>query len=184
MAGFTPTMSGRGDKGIRSGSHADALTRNASPRFKDRALLVERQIEALGSKKLDMLKAHVAYPITAWIEKAQAGIEGEVPPSDFQEAPPVPGMVPVEFTFYDLDDGCKISIDSHSASPAFAEEQRTLLFDLLKVGAADHEDLIQHTHPPGADAMLEKIKTKQVAQAQFAAEHPDEAAAQSKHKKK
>lgn len=184
MAGFTATMAGRGDKGIRSKEHADALTRNASPRFKDRALLVERQVDAVGAKKLDMLKAHCAYPITAWIEKPQAGVEGEVPPSDFPETPPVPGMVPVEFLFYDLDDNCKISVDSHSASPAFAEEARTLMFDMLKVGAADPEDLIMHLHPPGADSMLEKFKTRKVEAAIHAQQHPEEAEAQAKHKKK
>ena len=107
MAGFTATMSGRGDGGVRSKNHADALTKNASPRFKDRALMLERQIEAMGTLKLNMLKAHVAEPIQAWVPKKDAGIEGEIPPTDWLEQPPVEGMVPVEFTFYDLPENTK-----------------------------------------------------------------------------
>jgi hypothetical protein len=184
MAGFTATMAGRGDKGVRSKEHSDALTRNASPRFKDRALLVERQIDAIGSKKLDMLKAHCADPITAWVSKNAAGIEGEVQSSDYQEDPPVPGQVGVDFTFYDLQDNCKVTVDSHSGSPAFSEEAKTLMFDLLKVGATDQEELLEHLNPSGKDRMIESLQIKRAAQAKWAEDHPEEAAEQSKKKKK
>lgn len=184
MAGFTATMAGRGDKGIRSKEHADALTRNASPRFKDRALLVERQVEKIGSKKLDMLKAHSPDKITAWTTKGDARLLGEVQPSDYPEAPPAPNMVPVEFLFYDLPDKCKVTVDSHSASPAFAEEAKTLMFDLLKVGAVDQEQLLEHLHPSGMDTMLEILQRKKAEAAAFAEAHPEIAAEQAKHKKK
>ena len=186
MAGFTATMAGRGDKGIRSANHADALTRNASPRFKDRALLVERQIEALGSLKLDMLKAHVADPIQAWVQEKEAGIAGTVQSSDYMEDPPAPGMKAVEFLFYDLQDNCKVTVDSHSASPAFGEEARTLIFDLLKVGAIDQEQALEHLHPSGMDSMVEALQRKKAEQAAFAEAHPElaqEQAAKS-HKRK
>lgn len=183
MAGFTATMSGRGDKGVRSKEHADTLTTNASPRFKDRALLVERQVEALGSLKLDMLKAHVASTITAWVPKKDGGIEGEIPPSDWLEQPPVKGTVPVEFTFYDLPADCKLSVDSHSSSPAFSHESRQNMFDMLKVGAVDQEQLLMHLHPPGVDSMLEALQRKKAEQAEFMATHPEAAEAANKKKK-
>jgi len=184
MAGFTATMSGRGDKGVRSKEHAETLTSNASPRFKDRALLVERQVDALGALKLDMLKAHVAGTITAWIPKDEAGIEGEVPPIDFLEKPPVPGTVPIEFTFYDLPSDCKVSVDSHSSSPAFSHETKRDMFDLFKIGAVDAEQVIQHIHPPGMDSIIEALMRKKAEQAKFMAEHPELAAEQDKKKKK
>jgi len=185
MAGFTATMSGRGDKGVRSGSHSDALTRNASPRFKDRALLVERQLENLGALKLDMLKAHVAYPITAWVGKKDGGIQGSLPPSDPTEQAPAPGMVPMEFTFYDLPENCKVVVDSHSSSPAFGEETRHLMFDLFKVGAVKPERLVEHLHPPGADEMIQDIERAAAEKAAFAAAHPELAVeAEAKGKKK
>lgn len=170
MAGFTATMSGRGESGVRSQGHSETLTRNSSPRFKDRALLIERQIENIGSIKLDMLKAHDPSPITAWLPKKDAGIEGEIPPTDFLEQSPVQGFVPVDFTFYDLPENCKVSVDSHSSSPAFSHETKTLMFDLLKVGAVDQEQLIEHLQPPGKDSMIENLQRKKAEQAALQAQ--------------
>lgn len=183
MAGFTPTMSGRGESGVRSAGHSDALTRNASPRFKDRALVVERQLDTMGSLKLDILKAKVAYPMTAWMSKPEAGLEGKIPPLAHED-PPVEGMVPVEFNFYDLPDNCKIGVDSHSSSPAFGMESRTLLFDLFKTQAIDQEQLITHTHPPGMDAMIESLQRKKAEQARMMKENPELAQQMAKGKKK
>jgi len=184
MAGFTDTMSGRGSAGVRSKEHAEALTSNASPRFKDRALTLERQIEAIGSLKLDMLKAHVPESITAWVSKPDTGIEGEIPPEIWIEQPPVKGLVPVEFTFYDLPENSKVTVDSHSSSPAFAHEMKQDLFDLVKIGGIDAEQVIEHLGVPGADAMIEALQRKKVAEAEFAAAHPELAAEQGKKKKK
>ena len=183
MAGFTDTMSGRGSAGVRSKEHAEALTSNASPRFKDRALTLERQIEAIGSLKLDMLKAHVPESITAWVSKPDAGIEGEIPPENWLEQPPVKGMVPIEFTFYDLPDSSKVTVDSHSSSPAFAHEMKQDLFDLIKVGAIGPKQILEHLGVPGSDSMIEELERKQVAEAEYLQQHP-EAAEQSKKKKK
>jgi len=186
MAGFTATMSGRGDSGVRSGNHSDALTRNASPRFKDRALIVERQIESMGALKLAMLRAHVVDSIEAWVPKKEAGIEGEIPPVDYMQEAPIPGTVPIEFKFYNLPENCKISVDSHSSSPAFAQENRTLLFDLMKLQAIDQEQLLLHLHPPGVDAMIEALQRKKAEQAAFLQQHPELAEKQaggSHHKK-
>lgn len=185
MAGFTDTMSGRGSPGVRSKEHAQALTSNASPRFKDRALALERQIESIGSLKLDMLKAHVADPITTWVTEKDAGIEGEIPPENWLEQPPVPGTVPIEFTYYDLPDNCKVTVDSHSSSPAFAHETKQDLFDLVKIGAIDGEQVLEHLHPPGADEMIENLQRKKAEAAAFAQAHPELAAeAEKKGKKK
>ena len=185
MAGFTDTMSGRGSSGVRSKEHAQALTSNASPRFKDRALALERQIEAMGGLKLDMLKAHVPDAITAWVPKKDAGFEGEIPPENALEQPPIQGIVPVEFTFYDLPDNSKVTVDSHSSSPAFAHEQKQDLYDLVKIGAITGKEVLEHIGVPGADAMVEELERKEAAAAQFAAQHPELAAEQqSKGKKK
>ena len=45
MMGLPPIAKGQGEQGVRSGAHADTLIRMFSPRFKDRALLVERDVE-------------------------------------------------------------------------------------------------------------------------------------------
>lgn len=138
----------------------------------------------MGGLKLDMLKAHVADPITAWVGKQDAGLEGEIPPMDTLEQPPVKGTVPVEFTFYDLPENCKVSVDSHSSSPAFSHETKQDLFDLVKIGGIDAEQVIRHLHPPGADEMIEDLQRKKQQQAEYAAQHPELAAEQSKKSKK
>ena len=133
-----------------------------------------------------MLKAHVADPIQAWVQEKEAGIAGTVQSSDYMEDPPAPGMKAVEFLFYDLQDNCKVTVDSHSASPAFGEEARTLIFDLLKVGAIDQEQALEHLHPSGMDSMVEALQRKKAEQAAFAEAHPElaqEQAAKS-HKRK
>jgi hypothetical protein len=184
MGGFPDVMQGRGSSGVRSQGHAETLTRNAAPRFKDRALLIERQIEAMGGLKLDMLRAHVPQTITSWVPQKEAGVEGAIPQA-IPEAPPVPGLVPVDFTFYDLPDDCKVSVDSHSSSPAFAHETMTLLFDLVKIGAIKPERLIEHLHPPGAGVMIQDIERAAAEKAAFAAAHPELAAQEeSKGRKK
>lgn len=155
MGGFTPTMSGRGESGVRAMAHADKLTRNAAPRFKDRALLVERQIESCGSLALDMLRAHCPDPLLAWVPKKESGAEGGVVNGFEFEQPPAPGLVPLPFTFYELPGNCRVSVDSHSSSPAFADESKGLLFELFKTGAIDVETLLRHLHPAGADRMME-----------------------------
>ncbi len=188
MAGFTPQMSGRGESGVRSQGHAESLIRTGSPRFKDRALAIERQVEEMGGIVLDMLKAHVGKPLEAWLPKQDAGIEGELPAEDPLDMPPVPGTVSVEFLFHDLPDNAKVVVDSHSSSPAFAQETRTLMFDLLKVNAIDAEQLLLHLHPPGMDAMVENLQRAKAEKAAFAAAHPEAAAEEAKksssHKKK
>lgn len=184
MAGFTATMSGRGDKGVRSKEHAETLTSNSSPRFKDRALLIERQIEAIGGLKLDMLKAHVAETIQAWVPKKEAGFEGQIPPENHLELPPVQGTVPVEFSFYDLPDNCKVAVDSHSSSPAFSHETKRDMFDLFKIGAVDAEEVVAHIHPPGADSIIENLQRKKAEKARIIAEHPELLEAEVKQKKK
>lgn len=180
MAGFTPQMSGRGESGVRSQGHAESLIRTGSPRFKDRALAVERQVEELGGVILDMLKAHVATPLEAWLPKQEAGIEGEIPQENPFDMPPVPNMVNVEFLFHDLPDNAKVVVDSHSSSPAFSQETRTLMFDLLKVGAIDPEMLLQHLHPPGVDSMIENLQRAKEEKRAFAEAHPEQAMGEQK----
>jgi hypothetical protein len=121
--------------------------------------------------------------MTAWVSKNDAGIEGEIPPENYLEQPPVQGLVPVEFTFYDLPDNSKVTVDSHSSSPAFAHENKQDLFDLLKIQAISPKEVLEHIGVPGADAMIEELQRKEAAAAAYAQAHPELAQEQSKKKK-
>lgn len=182
MAGFSPTMQGRGDSGVRAGGHAETLTRNSSPRFKDRALIVERQVEALGGLALDMLKAKVGTEQVAWVDKKHLGIWEKINPAGWFDE--IKGMKPIPYLFSQLPDNSKVVVDSHSSSPAFSHDTRELLFSLFKAGAVKPEKLVEHTNPPGEDSMIQDIKEAEIAKAEFAAAHPEEAAKSSGKKKK
>ncbi len=184
MAGFTPTLQGRGESGVRAAGHSAALTQNASPRFKDRALGIERSVEGLGGLGLDYLKVHVGEKLTAWVMPQDKSIETTVEIDPVLAEPPAEGMLPIEFLFSQLPERCKVVVDSHSSSPAFSHETRELLFALFKDGAIDKKQLITHTDPPGSDTMLEDLIKADIAQQKFAAEHPEAAADAAKKKKK
>lgn len=58
VTGTPPIMQGQGEPGVRAGVHADALMRTGSPRIRDRALIIERQLEDAGDLALRLLQAH------------------------------------------------------------------------------------------------------------------------------
>lgn len=176
MAGFTPTMAGRGESGVRSQAHSETLVRTSSPRFKDRAILVERAVEAVGGLMLLMLKAHDADKLIAWVGPKDKSLETEASKADniveFQP-PPVEGMLPIEFQWWHIPKSARVRVDSHSSSPAFSHEARGLLFDLAKVGAVTPADLIEHLQPTGAESLINAFERREAEKARFMAEHPE-----------
>lgn len=200
IGGMAPVLQGRGESGVRAQGHAETLVRTASPRFKDGALAVERQVEALGGLALDILKAKKADKLIAWVmPKDETFLEkltkkfglnpkntAEIIESEMEfDIAPAPGMKPVPFTFAQLPKNCKVMVDSHSSSPAFSHETRQLLFELFSAGVITAEQLVMHVGPPGQDTIIEDLKRKAIAEAEFAQAHPEAAEkAASKGKKK
>lgn len=164
MGGLPPIAKGRGDAGVRSAGHAETLVRMFSPRFKDRALLCERDVEGLAAISLDLASAHDGNRLVAWVDGAAAGAEAE--PANPLIVPPAPGQVAVLFNYNDLDENVAVSVDSHSSSPAFQMEARALVFDLFKIGAAGPEDVIEHVDAPESETLLAGLKRRQIAQAE------------------
>jgi hypothetical protein len=79
-----------------------------------------------------------------------------------------------EFTLAQLPFNFQVEVDSHSASPAFAEDNRQVAIALARAGAIDAEDLIHMLHPPGTQLLLARLKQRQKAQAQQAKEQKTE----------
>lgn len=157
MGGFSPIMTGQGESGVRAGQHAQTLLRTSSPRLKDRALLVERQCADVGDFCFKLLQAKEGRAFTSE--------DGE------------------EFTLKQLPDDYRVTVDSHSGSPAFSEDSKNLAFMLAKAGAIDGESLIQLTKPPMEDTLIARVREKAAAEAKFAKEHPELAAKQKTRKK-
>jgi hypothetical protein len=142
-SGFTPVMSGQGEPGVRAGVHAQTLVRTSSPRLIDQAARVERQLAESGYLSLRIMQA--------------------MDPSIYQTADNK-----IEFTLQEIPPDFQVQVDSHSASPAFAEDNRQVAIALARAGAIDAEDLIHMLHPPGAELLLARLKQRQKAQAQQA----------------
>jgi hypothetical protein len=160
IAGFMPIMQGQSEPGVRAGSHAQTLARNASPRMRDRALLVERQCVEDGDFCLKMEQAK------------NAELIGYVGPDD----------KPASFVLKQLPDNARVTVDSHTASPAFMEDAEKKAFALKKMGAIDDEDLIMLTHPPHEDTLAMKARKRAKAAVAFAEKHPEIAAKAKGHK--
>jgi hypothetical protein len=141
-SGFSPIMSGQGEPGVRAGVHAQTLVRTSSPRLIDQAARIERQLAQSGYLSLRIMQA-----MDALIYSTDKGIE---------------------FTLHDLPDNFQVQVDSHSASPAFAEDNRQVAIALARAGAIDAEDLIHMLHPPGAELLLARLRQRQKKQAEAA----------------
>jgi hypothetical protein len=167
MMGLPPVARGKGEKGVRSANHAEALLRMFSPRFKDRALLIERDIEHCGATTLDLARAHDDKKLIAWAPEAEAGMEHV---SSKEEAalliPPAKGMVPVYFSFADLPDDVTLTVDEHSSSPAFAAEAKALVFDMLKVGMISTVEAVEHLDVTDPEAVQAGIVRRDIAKAE------------------
>lgn len=166
MGGLPPIARGKGETGVRSGTHANTLVRMFSPRFKDRALLVERSVATLGTLMLNTAKAKIATKMTAWLPPNEAGLEAAKP--DPLLIPPAPGMMAVNFAFGDIDEGSTLTVDSHSSSPAFSEDAKNLMFDLFKIGAASPAQVVEHLDAPSPEALISGIARREIAAAEKA----------------
>jgi hypothetical protein len=147
-SGFSPIMSGQGESGVRAGVHAQTLVRTSSPHLIDQAARIERQLADVGFLALKIMQAQ-----DALIYKTEGG---------------------QEFLLSQLPTGFQVQVDSHSASPAFAEDNRQLAIALARAGAVDSEDLIHMLHPPGAELLLARLRQRQKAQAEQAKEDKKE----------
>jgi hypothetical protein len=130
VGGFEAITKGQGESGVRSGVHAETLVRTATPRLRDRALSVERSAGDVGDFCFRLLQNKVARQFSTK--------EGE------------------SFLLDQLPEGFRISVDSHSSSPAFSQETKQTALELLKAGAIDAGDFIMLTHPPAEDILIEK----------------------------
>lgn len=166
--GMTPTLTGHGESGVRAQGHAETLVRTSSPQLRDRALLVERQVEDAGHKQFEMLQAHDA---TAFQVKAAGGVGGMM--AGVLGKMGMGGGQKKAFTLAQLPEDIFISVDSHSASPAFSEEAARLAFALNQRHAISEADLIRLTPVQHKDTLIAAAEAREAAQAKLLQEHPE-----------
>ena len=149
ISGFSNILSGQGESGVRAGVHADTLMRAASPRLRDRSLLIERQCAAAADKTLSLMQAK----------------DGGVYRTGTKE--------PVEFLLHDLPDDRRVTVDSHSSSPIFAEDHKDLVGFGLKAGYLGGDSAIDLLPYPQKDLLRERYAKMQEAKQKLIQEHPE-----------
>ena len=151
VSGFGNMLGGQGEPGVRSGDQADKMIKMASPRLKDRALMVERQCASAADKTLDLLQA----------KDAQAYFtdptEGE----------------PSEFLLADLPEDRRITVDSHSSSPIFAENHQELIAFGMKAGFIGGDSAIDLLPFPSRELLKQRYIKMQKQKAEMIKEHPE-----------
>lgn len=145
--GMNNALSGEGQAGVRSGSHASQNLRVSTPRLRDKATSLESQVSEFGDLCFDMSKAK-----DARVFKTQKGRE---------------------FMLSQLPEDAMVEVDSHSSSPAFSGDNVQLAFALARSQAIDGEDLLAMTQPPHVDRLIQKYRKRQEQQQQFLAQHPE-----------
>jgi hypothetical protein len=148
-AGFTPVSTGQGESGVRSGVHAQTLVRTSSPRLVQLATSVERSVSATGELCIETMK-HVDPTVYKTEDKG------------------------ISMLLRNLPDDFQVIVDSHSASPIFAEDAVQKAIVALKAGAIDQEDFLHILNLAGTPRFISRLKQRQKAQAQQAQEEKQE----------
>lgn len=144
LGSFPDIMQGKGESGVRAGVHANTLLKTASPTLRDRALLTERQCA-------------VACDLTASL------MEAKEERKFWTKADEIADMDKTSFLLTDLPEDWRITVDSHSSSPIFADEAQQLIFALRKTGDVDGEYAIDNLPLPNKEVAKAGLHARQVA---------------------
>lgn len=148
IGGFSNILSGQGESGVRAGNHADMLMKTASPRLRDRSLMVERQCASFADVTLSVLEAKEAKAYWTEQDKTPGG----------------------EFLLSQLPEDRRVCVDSHSSSPIYQDDHMQQLLLGMKVGAIGPDTFIEQSSLPNKDVLTERLKKMQEAKAKAALE--------------
>jgi hypothetical protein len=150
--GFSNILSGQGEPGVRAGNHAQTLLKTASPRMRDRAILVERQAASFGDVVLSALEAK-----SDKIYSAQQL-------TDSQEG---------DFLLSQLPDDRRVSVDSHSSSPIYEDDHKEMAAFLFKNQVIDGESVLDLLPVPDRDLLKLRFKEMQAQKQKMLEQHPE-----------
>jgi hypothetical protein len=143
VSGFDNMLSGRGEPGVRSGMQSSSMMKAASPRLKDRSLIVERQCATAADLTLSLAQAKEGY--NYWTD------------------PDRPGET--SFLLADLPEDRRITVDSHSTSPVFADDHQQIMIYGHKMGLVDDVSAIETLPFPNKDTLVRRHKEGQMKKA-------------------
>ena len=151
VSGISSVLQGKGESGVRSAGHASQLARLGSSRAKKRALIVEDSLEKVATLYLKLMQV---YDNTHF--KDEFG---------------------KPFILEQFTRDYVVKVDAHSNSPIFTEDTKDLAFNLFKAGAIDKESLLDLLEPPMKQLLKEKLKNREIKEANKPQEPPKEAKA-------
>ena len=142
VGGFGNILSGQGEAGVRAGNHAQTLVKTASPRLRDRSLITERNYAEMADTYLHYMEA-------------KDGTQYHFDPEDPDNS---------SYLLNQLPDDRRVTVDSHSSSPIYENDQQQLTAFGLNAGLIEGGDAIHMLNFPNKDELKRKWDAKQKAQ--------------------
>lgn len=149
LAGYPPIMQGQGDSGIRANDQAQTMMKTASPTLRDRSLLVEYQCAAAADLTFELMQAK---------DESNYWLKADDPIKDVDET---------KFLLTDLPDDMRVTVDSHSSSPIFTEENTQMIYAAAKLGYVTGDYVLDNMPFPNKEMAKLQLKEKEKAQADF-----------------
>lgn len=147
VGGFPPVMQGQGEAGVRAGSHANTLMKTASPTLRDRALIVERDCEKCADLTATLMEAKDAKFYWTKADDPMKDVEA------------------TKFLLSELPPDWRVTVQSHSSSPIFADDNAQLIFAGKKMGTVDDEYVLDHLPFPDKEQAKVALRARQAAKA-------------------
>ncbi len=141
LGGFDNILGGQAQPGVRAGVHADTMVKTSSPSLKDRSLLLERQCAAAADLRLSIMEAK----------------DGRAYWTDGTDLKTIEAT---KFSLADLPEDRRVSVDSHSSSPIFADDHQQIIGFGVKSGFVDGDYAVEHLPFPDKDTLHQSIKKK------------------------
>ena len=154
LGGFQDVMQGKGESGVRAGVHANTLLKTGSAMHRDRSLLVERQCAAAADLHLSIMEAKDSRNYWTHGDKLE----------DVENT---------KFLLSDLPEDRRVSVDSHSSSPIFADDHQQLVAFGIKAGFIDGHTAIDMLPLPMKELLHARLRDKEAKQAKLIQEHPE-----------
>jgi len=149
-SGFPPIMQGQGEQGVRAGSHAGTLMKTGSPTLRDRALIAERSCAVTADLTMEIKEAK---DDSVYWTKADT----------------IQDVRETEFKLMDLPSDWRVTVDSHSSSPIFSDENAQLIMAAHSKGMVQTEYAINNLpFPNREDALAQNKKAAEEKQAMIA----------------
>jgi hypothetical protein len=139
LGSFPDIMQGKGEAGVRSGAHAGTLMKTASPTLRDRALLVEGQCADFAHLTFELMMAKDSRFYWTKADKVQ----------DVEET---------QFLLAALPDDTRVTVDSHSSSPIFADESQQIIGASTKLGITGKKYFIENMPIPNKEVALAELQ--------------------------